>query len=362
MPPSPGVGVVSAGVCPSGEPRDAPAGPFASAGRPRGGARIGVRPWGGARGEVGEVVSVPVQAPLDSSVVVCRGLTKDYRQGHGLFDLDLDISRGEVFGFVGPNGAGKTTTIRLLMDLIRPDRGTASILGLDSRRDSRAIKRRVGYLPGELPAFPGVTAGYVVGLLAGLRGGVDRARIAALAERLDLDLGRRYQSLSHGNKQKVHLVQAFMHAPEVLILDEPTLGLDPLVQREFRTLVAEAAAGGATVLLSSHVLAEVELISDRIGLIRDGRLLRVGSMEQLRTVRVHRVEALVRDPGESGDLAAVPGVSDAAVDGRLARCTVHGDVGPLLSLLSGWGVTELDSRELSLEEVFVTEFAGASRT
>jgi ABC-2 type transport system ATP-binding protein len=291
--------------------------------------------------------------------VACRGLTKDYGQGHGLFDLDLDIPRGEAFGFVGPNGAGKTTTIRLLMDLIRPDRGSATILGLDCRRDSREVKRRVGYLPGELPAFPGVTAGYVVGLLAGLRGGVDPSRIGALAERLDLDLGRRYQSLSHGNKQKVHLVQAFMHSPEVLILDEPTLGLDPLVQREFRALVAEATAGGATVLLSSHVLAEVELICDRIGLIRDGHLLRVGSMEQLRTVRAHRVAAFVHAPGDPAALAGVAGVSDPAVDGGVVTCTVHGDIGLLVSFLSGWHVVELDSRELSLEEVFVTEFAGA---
>jgi ABC-2 type transport system ATP-binding protein len=201
----------------------------------------------------------------------------------------------------------------------------------------------------------------VVGLLAGLRGGVDRARIGALAERLDLDLGRRYQSLSHGNKQKVHLVQAFMHAPQVLILDEPTLGLDPLVQREFRALVAEAADGGATVLLSSHVLAEVELICDRIGLIREGRLLRVGSMEELRAVRAHHVEALVRAPGDRADLAAVPGVSEIAIDGPLVTCTVHGDIGSLLHLLSGWQVAELDSRELTLEEVFVTEFAGAPR-
>lgn len=292
--------------------------------------------------------------------VACSGLTKDYGQGHGLFDLDLEIAAGEVFGFVGPNGAGKTTTIRLMMDLIRPDRGTATLLGLDSRRDSRDIKRRVGYLPGELPQFPGVSAGYVIGLLAGLRGGVDPARISGLAKRLDLDLDRRYQSLSHGNKQKVHLVQAFMHAPQVLILDEPTLGLDPLVQREFRTLVAEAAAAGATVLLSSHVLAEVELICDRIGLIREGRLLRVGSMEQLRTVRAHQVAALVRDPGEAKQLAALPGVTDPTVEGEVVSCTVHGDIGPLVACLSSWGVTELDSRELSLEEVFLTEFAGGS--
>ncbi|MGB8019812.1 MAG: ABC transporter ATP-binding protein [Candidatus Nanopelagicales bacterium] len=305
-------------------------------------------------------MSAPMEDP-GPAAVLCRGLTKDYGQGHGVFDLDLAIAREEVFGFVGPNGAGKTTTIRLLMDLIRPDRGTATLLGLDSRRDGRELKRRIGYLPGELPQYPGVSAGYVIGLLAGLRGGVDPHRIAALAERLDLDLGQRYQSLSHGNKQKVLLVQAFMHDPEVLILDEPTLGLDPLMQREFRALVAQARARGATVLLSSHVLAEVELICDRIGLIRAGHLLRVGSMEQLRTVRAHRVEALVRQPGDPVELAGLPGVSDVVVEGRLASCTVHGDVGPLVELLSAWDVFELDSRELSLEEVFLSEFASQPR-
>jgi ABC-2 type transport system ATP-binding protein len=299
----------------------------------------------------------------DATVALqCLGLTKDYGQGHGLFDLDLSIARGEVFGFVGPNGAGKTTTIRLLMDLVRPDRGSATVLGLDSRRDSREIKRRVGYLPGELPQYPGVSAGYVIGLLAGLRGDVDTNRIPELAERLDLDLGQRYQSLSHGNKQKVLLVQALMHDPDVLILDEPTLGLDPLIQREFRTLVDEARARGATVLLSSHVLGEVELICDRIGLIREGHLLRVGSMEQLRTVRAHRVQALVQQPGEPAALAGLPGVGEVAVEGQLVSCTVHGDVGRLVALLSAWDVVELDSRELSLEEVFLSEFAAEPRT
>jgi len=292
--------------------------------------------------------------------VVCSGLTKDYGQGHGVFDLDLAIHRGEIFGFVGPNGAGKTTTIRLLMDLIRPDRGRATLFGLDSRRHSLELKRRIGYLPGELPQFPGVSAGYVVGLLAGLRGGVDPARIRALAGRLDLDLGHRYERLSHGNKQKVHLVQAFMHSPDLLVLDEPTLGLDPLIQREFRVLVEEAVAAGSTVLMSSHVLAEVELLCHRIGLIRDGHLLRVGSMEELRTVRVHRVEAIVRHPGAATELARLPGVGDAAVDGERVTCTVRGSVGPLLAWLSGAEVVELDSRELSLEEVFLTEFAPAA--
>ncbi len=217
--------------------------------------------------------TVMVPCVASRLAVECRCLTKDYGQGHGVFDLDLEVRTGEAFGFIGPNGAGKTTTIRLLMDLIRPDRGTVTIFGLDARRDSLAIKRRVGYLPGELPRFPGVTAGHVIGLLAGLRGGVDPARITALAERFELDLGRRFEDLSHGNKQKVGLIQAFMHEPELVILDEPTLGLDPLMQREFRQLVAASVASGATVLLSSHVLAEVELVCQRIGLLRAGRLL-----------------------------------------------------------------------------------------
>jgi ABC-type multidrug transport system ATPase subunit len=292
-----------------------------------------------------------------TKVVVCHGLTKDYGQGRGVFDLDLEIEQGEILGLVGPNGAGKTTTIRLLMDLVRPDRGSATILGLDTRRDSLAIKRRVGYLPGELPQYPGVTAGYVIGMLAGLRGGVDPSRVASLAQRLQLDLDRRYEKLSHGNKQKVHIIQAFMHEPDLLILDEPTLGLDPIVQQEFRSLVIEAVAGGATVVLSSHVLSEIESVCDRIALVRAGRLLRVGSLVELRSVRAHRVEAVVGRPRDAADLAQVPGVTDAHVDGELVTCTVHGPVGPLLAWLTSCEVVEVDSRELSLEEVFLTEFA-----
>jgi len=292
--------------------------------------------------------------------IVTVGLTKDYGRQRGLFDLDLAVRPGETFGFIGPNGAGKTTTIRLLMDLIRADRGTATLLGLDSRRDSLAVKRQIGYLPGELVQYPAVTAGYVIGLLAGVRGGVDPARIHDLAQRLELDLGRKYEDLSHGNKQKVGLIQAFMHQPRLLILDEPTLGLDPLIQREFRQLVGEAAAGGATVFLSSHVLSEAELICDRIGLIRDGRLRRVGSLNDLRALRVHQVEARITGWLAAEDLAGLAGVSDPKVQDHTVTCGVHGDIGPLVQVLSGAGVVELDSHELSLEEVFLGEFDRAA--
>jgi len=291
--------------------------------------------------------------------IECAGLTKDYGLGRGVFDLDLAVRKGEAFGLVGPNGAGKTTLLRLLMDLVRPDHGRTTLLGLDARRDSLAIKRRVGYLPGELPQFPGVSAGHVIALLAGLRGGVDPERIRLLADRLELNLDRRFSDLSHGNKQKVGLIQAFMHEPELLLLDEPTLGLDPLMQREFRRLVEEAVAAGGTVLLSSHVLAEVELVCTRIGLIRAGRMLRSGSLEELRTVRRHRIDAIVRGTLDAAELAAIPGVTDPRVEGDRVSCTIHGPVGALLAWLGTADVQELDSRELSLEEVFLDEFQPA---
>lgn len=300
--------------------------------------------------------SVSSSSSASVPAISCRGLTKDYGGGHGLFDLDLDVRRGETFGFIGPNGAGKSTTIRLLMDLIRADRGTASILGLDSRDDSVTIKARVGYLPGELMQFPRVTAGYVIGLLAGLRGGVDQQRIDELADRFSLDLGRKFETLSHGNKQKVGLIQAFMHDPDLLILDEPTLGLDPLMQREFRQLIKESVVRGGTVFLSSHVLSEVEQVCDRIGLVRDGRLTKAGSLNELRTVRVHQLEAVVSRDIDPSRLAEVDGVSDVKVEDHLVTCSVRGSVAPLLDALAASEVIELDSHEKSLEEVFFGEF------
>jgi ABC-type multidrug transport system ATPase subunit len=291
-------------------------------------------------------------ARIESPAIECTAVTKSYGSGRGIFDLDLVVRRGEVFGFIGPNGAGKTTTIRVLMDLARPDRGAVHVIGLDAHRDSLAIKRRVGYLPGELAQFPGVRASYVIGLLAGLRGGVKPERITSLANRFDIDLRRKYEELSHGNKQKVALIQAFMHEPELLILDEPTLGLDPLMQREFRTLVRESAAAGTTVFLSSHVLSEVEQMCDRVALISRGRLVQVGSLTELRTVRAHRIEARIEGELRAEEVGSLPGVSAAAVDDHRFTCTVQGSIAPLLHKLDEAGVTELDSHEMTLEEVF----------
>ncbi|MGA7913090.1 MAG: ABC transporter ATP-binding protein [Candidatus Dormiibacterota bacterium] len=293
---------------------------------------------------------------MSEPAIITRGLTKDYGSKRGLFDLDIEVAAGEVLGFIGPNGSGKTTTIRLLMDFVRPTRGTARILGLDSHRDSIRIKREVGYLPGELASYPGATGAEIIGLLASMRGGVDEEHIRSLADRLQLDLSRRYRDLSHGNKQKVWLVQAFMHRPRLLILDEPTLGLDPLIQAEFHDLLVEATVQGATVFLSSHVLSEVQTLCSRIALVSEGRLLRVGTLEQLRELRVHRVAATYERELDLVRLRSVPGLSDVSLTDHHLRCTVRGDFEPLLEALVPAGVVELDSEELSLEEVFLAAY------
>jgi ABC-2 type transport system ATP-binding protein len=206
-------------------------------------------------------------------------LTKDYGLGRGLFDLDLRVSPQEVFGYLGPNGAGKTTTIRLLMGMIRPSSGSAHIFGLECQRDAVEVKRKVGYLPGDIPQFGSLRGSEVVAYLGGMRGGVDRTTVRNIAERFDLDLSRRFREYSSGNKQKLGILLAFMHKPELLILDEPTGGLDPLNQQEFYKLLHETRERGATVFLSSHILSEVEHVCDRVGIVRSGRLVTVAEIK-----------------------------------------------------------------------------------
>ncbi len=213
-------------------------------------------------------------------VIATSGLSKDYGSGRGLFDLDLEIRQGEVFGFLGPNGAGKSTMMRLLLDLIRPTSGTATVLGLDSTRASVAIRRRVGFLPGDLAMYPKLSGRVVLGYLAELRGGVDPRVRDALAERFDADLDRPIHQLSTGNRQKLGLIQAFMHEPELLILDEPIAGLDPLIQQSFHALLGEVSAQGRTVFLSSHTLSEVERVTHRVAILRQGRLVVVDTLAE----------------------------------------------------------------------------------
>ena len=285
-----------------------------------------------------------------------QGLGKDYGRGRGLFDLDLTIARETVFGYLGPNGAGKTTTIRLLMAMIRPTRGTARIFGLDCHGDSVAVKRRVGYLPAELPSFGGLRGSEVVSYLAGLRGGFDRLRVKALAERLELDLGRRFREYSSGNRKKLGIVLAFMHAPELLILDEPTGGLDPLIQQEFYRLLGESRANGATVFLSSHILSEVEHVCDRVGILRQGRLVRVAELEELHDIHLHRIEILFDGTPPLETLRRVPGLEALVRQGSRVTFTLRGDFDGLLGALGTSRVVNLSSHEPSLEEVFLAHY------
>ncbi len=285
-------------------------------------------------------------------------LSKDYGLGRGLFDLDLEVLPQEVFGYLGPNGSGKTTTIRCLMGMIRPTSGSGHVFGLDCRRDVVAVKRKVGYLPGDIPQFGSLRGKEVVAYLGGMRGGADPRKVREIAERFDLDLSRRFREYSSGNKQKLGILLAFMHSPELLILDEPTSGLDPLNQQQFYALLREARERGATVFLSSHILSEVEHVCDRVGILRAGRLARVAQLEDLHHIRVHRVE-IEFAPGAAvpaEKITAAAGVESTKVEGNRVSCVVHGSFEPLLEAIRDVEVVDLVSTEPSLEEVFLTYY------
>jgi len=288
--------------------------------------------------------------------IQAEDLTKFYGQHRGLEGLDLTIRSGEVFGYLGPNGAGKTTTIRLLLDFIRPSRGRAAVLGGDPRRDGPTVRRRVGYLPGELTFEGRDRVIDMLNFLADARGGVARRRIDDLAGRFELDLSTRMRALSKGNKQKVGLVQAFMHDPELLILDEPTSGLDPLMQQEFVELIREARAVGQTVFMSSHLLAEVQQTADRVGIVRNGRLVAVERVESLGRRAVRHVEVHFDAPVPTADFVHLPGVRDVTVEGPILKCTVDGRLDPLIKAAGRHTVVDLISTEPDLEETFLSYY------
>jgi ABC-2 type transport system ATP-binding protein len=293
-----------------------------------------------------------------TTAITTAGLTKDYGARRGIFDLDLDVSEGEVFGFLGPNGAGKTTTIKLLMGLSHATRGSATIFGLDADRDAVIVKKRVGYVPGELPQFGGWRGSEIVAYVAGLRRDLDDGAVEAIAKRMDLDLGRKYREYSHGNKQKLALLLAFSPRPALLILDEPTSGLDPLHQQHFYRLVRDARARGATVFISSHVLSEVEHLCDRVGIVREGHLATVGTIEELAGIRAHhvRIEFAGTPPAER--LRGLSGFEGLAIDGRHVTGLYRGSFDKLLGTIAGSGVATFDSREPTLEEIFLSYYSG----
>jgi ABC-2 type transport system ATP-binding protein len=283
-------------------------------------------------------------------------LTKYYGKSRGIVDVDLTVDAGQIFGFLGPNGAGKSTTIRVLLDLIRPTSGTARVLGLDARRDRLAIDRRVSYVPGELSLYGELTGHQLLTYLGNLQGSVDSGYREKLIERLELDTTRKIKSLSRGNKQKVGLVSAFMIRPELLILDEPTAGLDPFVQIEFEHLCEEARDEGRTVFISSHQLPEVEHLCDRVGIIREGRLLAVESIASLKERALRRLEIDFGNPVPSDAFAGVPGIQDLSLDDRTLRCTVMGSLDTLVKTAARYEVRNLRSIDTSLEEIFLAYY------
>ncbi|HEX7492242.1 MAG TPA: ABC transporter ATP-binding protein [Candidatus Limnocylindrales bacterium] len=297
-----------------------------------------------------------------TAAIETHKLTKWYgRRARGIVDVDLVVDTGQIFGFLGPNGAGKSTTIRLLLDLIRPTSGSARVLGLDVHRDRLAIDRRVSYVPGELSLYDDLTGRQLLTYLGNLQGKVDAAYREGLIERLELDPGKRIKSLSRGNKQKVGLVAAFMIRPELLILDEATAGLDPFIQLEFERLCEEARDEGRTVFISSHQLPEVEHLCDRVGIIREGKLLAVESIAVLKERALRKLEIDFGGPVDAGAFADLPGVRDLTLDGRILRCTVMGSLDALVKAAAKFEVRNLRSIETSLEEIFMAYYgAGES--
>jgi ABC-2 type transport system ATP-binding protein len=295
------------------------------------------------------------QAGMGTQTVICtRALTKRFGATAALVDLDLEVRAGEVVGFLGPNGAGKTTTIRLLLGLLVPSSGGAQLFGLDSRRDAVAIHRRLAYVPGEASLWPSLTGEETLLFLARLRGGVDVSYRDELIERFNLDPSKKVRAYSKGNRQKLSLIAGLMTRAELLILDEPTAGLDPLMEVAFRECAREAAERGQTIFLSSHILSEVESLCDRIGILRAGRLVDMGTMEQLRHLSAVTVEATFER--SAPDVSNIEGVAGVVVSGNRLRCQVSGSMSGLVDALAGKGVLTLLSREPSLEELFLAHY------
>jgi ABC-2 type transport system ATP-binding protein len=291
-----------------------------------------------------------------TAIIRTEKLTKWYGKHRGVLDVDLQIESGEVFGFLGPNGAGKTTTIRLLLDHIRPSSGRATVFGIETTADPVAIHRRIGYLPGEFTLYDRLTGGQTLEYFANLRGGVDPTYRAQLIERFDLDPSRRFKEYSKGNKQKVGLVIALQHRPELLILDEPTAGLDPLVQQSFFETLRELIVDGRTAFLSSHILSEVEKSCDRVAIIREGRLVKVDTVDALRDLAHHQVELRFVGAVPEADFEALPGVSEVVVDDHVLRMRVAGPITPVVQAAARYELLDFVSREPSLEETFLAQY------
>ena len=292
---------------------------------------------------------------MTAPIIEVQGLTKSYGGKRGIKGVSFDVAEGEVFGFLGPNGAGKTTTIRVLMALLRGDSGTARIAGHDVWQESVEVKKQVGYLPGELSLDPSLTGGQILEYLGNLRGGVDKAYVAQLVKRLDLDPNRKFRQYSGGNKRKVGLIQAFMHRPRLIVLDEPTSGLDPLNQQEFGRMVGEVRDQGRTVFLSSHFLTEVEQACSRVAIIREGQIVRIGGLAELKDIKHHEVTITFADAVPAAEFQTLDGVEkvEALPDGHTLRVTVQGGVDAVIKAAARHSVATLTTHEPSLDDIFL---------
>jgi ABC-2 type transport system ATP-binding protein len=290
------------------------------------------------------------------------GLKKSYGRVRALRGVDLEVRRGEIFGFLGPNGAGKTTTIRCMLDLIRPDGGSIEVLGVNPQKDPVAARARMGYLPGELRLDDAMTVVGQLRFLSQLRGKrIDEPYVRGLAERLDLDLKTPTRNLSKGNKQKVGVVQAMMHRPELLVLDEPTFGLDPLVQQEVLRLLLEARRAGTTVFFSSHILSEVEEVAERVAIIRLGEVVEVSEIAGLLRRSLRRVHIRFRQPVDAAPLRAAPGVKSLKQDGAAIHIEIEGEMEGLIRALAPFPVRDLETERPTLEEIFLAYYEAGPR-
>ncbi|MDJ0953164.1 MAG: ABC transporter ATP-binding protein [Acidimicrobiia bacterium] len=289
------------------------------------------------------------------------GLTKHYGDFPALVDLDLEVKAGEIFGFLGPNGAGKTTMIRTILDEIRPTAGSATIMGMDSHAHSVEIRNHIGYVPGDLAMYPNLTGRDTITYFANLRGGVDWDIVDSLADRLDADLTKKVGDLSSGNRQKVGLIQAFMNEPDVLIMDEPSSGLDPLVQREFQRMMREVAGEGRTVFLSSHTLSEVQRVADRVGIIRHGKLIAVEEVAELRSKAIRTVNLFFDEPVIAAAFEGLPGVRDVTVENHHVMLSFDGQMETLLKVATqSYSLLDISTQEADLEEIFLTYYEEVS--
>ncbi len=292
----------------------------------------------------------------DGAAIRFEGLVKTYGDVRALDGIDLTVPRGEVFGFLGPNGAGKTTAIRILMDLIRPSAGRAEVLGFDAQRDTLEVRRRCGYLPGDLELYNSLTVDACLDLVASLRGDVDPRYRGELVERLRLDTGRRIGALSRGNRQKVGLTIALMAKPELVVLDEPTNGLDPLVQDEVEAILREVVADGRSVFFSSHVLAEVEQIARRVAMLRGGRIVAVSDLAEQRRLAPRRVSVAFAEPPDAAAFERLDGVRLVSLEGCDAVFETHDEMDALIRALATQRVRTLETHEITLEELFLSYY------